>query len=195
MTLRSGKRFSPYDIDVSSLPPTEVLATALDFSPLLQAAVTLEDARAIDEEDDSEGAVLSSEALEDELSDLTPLEDSGSESSDDDQTSIGPSSSRVETAPPGQVEKFRKKAYDKARRKKSRKAKATDSTQRLPGVNATLSRKYPRPISTTTSFNASALPHARGAYVGRRLLNPHHTPWQLAKLLDKGYALVRWDGR
>jgi hypothetical protein len=99
----------------------------------------LEDTRAINEEDDSEDATLSLAALEDELSDLTPLEDTD-ESSDHDCAS-NDLVTHVNTAPLGQVERYRKKARSKARRKKTRQDEATSSTPRPPAVKATLSHK------------------------------------------------------
>lgn len=71
-------RTCSYIQDVFSHPsryPALNTPTNLDLSTRhLKTAVTLEDSRALDEEDDSEGATLLLEALEDELSDLTPLE-------------------------------------------------------------------------------------------------------------------------
>jgi hypothetical protein len=191
--LRSGRRFSPYDLDTL----TSNTATDLDLVPLLKAAITLEDARALEEEDDSEGGTLSLETLEDELSDLTPLETSDTESFEvepEGQIETRPSIP-VTTAPPSKVEVARKKQYDKARRQKSRKAKATSSTLRTHKVKVSVSRKYVQPDSTPSSFNAATLPYAQGAYVGRQSGSFKPRPWRLHELFAMGYKLITWDGR
>jgi hypothetical protein len=190
--LRSGRSFSPYFLDT----PVLNTPTNLDLTPHLKAAVTLEDSRALDEEDDSEGATLSLEALEDELSELTPLEETDEEDTRSEPGAQAAAGPVTNVAPRGQVEAMRRKDYDKARRQKARaRSKAARSTLGTHKVKASISQRYARPMSTPSAFDADDLPHAQGAYIGRRLESFRPEPWTVEELIADGYEYQPWDGR
>jgi hypothetical protein len=181
--------------------------TSFDLGPLLQQALAIEEQRAEDEADDSEGAELTLDAIDDdELSDLTPLDSDESPPPTPPSTPL-PTAVHLPSATESSYtgEEGRSRAYRKKLRSKKRvnkklnlwKLREEDDGLQIRSykVVSSISKKYARPVATSMKLDISALPHSSTAYVGKRLLGGRTTPWTIEQLLEKGFKLHEWDGR
>ena len=166
------------------MAPGEATRIAVDTAvgTLVRGAVTREQVRADEDDDDAEGQELSFSPCQSRCASPSFSRPPSPAPEDDDLLGYAHSSTPLKGGSTG-------------RRRRKRQAAAKMATDpRDYKIRSSLSLKYKDVANLKTSFDVKTLPAARGADIGLRHQIVPVSP-ALDTLLNDGFKLVKWDGR